>query len=305
MSLSLPDPASLHLDRRLDTWERVVAAAAAGVLDEDHYTELKQDVPPAIGKANLELAKDLAALGVDGGVLVIGVTDDKSKAGEVVGTVVAGLVDRIYQVAGKIHPPLQLDVTTAPKPDDDQRAVVVVTVPASADAPHMVDDRYWGRQKGQGAAGKCPLPNEEVRRLLDARRQSGAGFEDRLRALVGHDPDALPELGRLYLLLEPTVTPTVRITDRIAEDGLPHAVHDALHALGPGTARGSFLSSAVRQVSHVDGLAASSDPSGDDLERYVFVLVSDDSSVHLCAPLVRPPGLTGTCRIPGYRPTLC
>ena len=40
----------------------VLAAAAAGVLDETHWVELKQAVPAASKPANLELAKDLGNL---------------------------------------------------------------------------------------------------------------------------------------------------------------------------------------------------------------------------------------------------
>lgn len=74
----------------LRSWEEVVSAAQAGVLDETQWVELKQDVPASSKSANLELAKDLASLSVDGGLLVIGVADGDRKAGDVVGARLQG-----------------------------------------------------------------------------------------------------------------------------------------------------------------------------------------------------------------------
>ena len=52
----------------LSSWGQVVAAAAAGFLDETQWVELKKDV--GAGKAGqLELARDLASLSVCGGLL--------------------------------------------------------------------------------------------------------------------------------------------------------------------------------------------------------------------------------------------
>lgn len=92
---------------RAESWDDVVAAATAGVLDETHWVELKQAVPAANKPANLELARDMASLSVDGGVLIVGIADARGAAGDVVGTDLAGLQSRIAQVAsGRISPPL-------------------------------------------------------------------------------------------------------------------------------------------------------------------------------------------------------
>jgi hypothetical protein len=95
------------------SWDDIVAAAAAGILDEGtHWVEIKKDVPASSRSANLELARDLASLAVDGGLLVIGVVDANGKAGDVVGANLAGLVQRIDQVArDRVDPPL----TVAPR----------------------------------------------------------------------------------------------------------------------------------------------------------------------------------------------
>lgn len=55
-------------------------------MTETQWVECKEAVPASASKANLELAKDLASLTVDGGVFVIGVKDKASTAEGVVGT---------------------------------------------------------------------------------------------------------------------------------------------------------------------------------------------------------------------------
>src|SRR5689334_22760054 len=82
------------------TWDDVVTAAAAGLLDESAWVELKEDVPPAAKGSNLETAKDLASLSIDGGLYLVGIRDAKGKAGDVVGVENAdALADRLGQIA--------------------------------------------------------------------------------------------------------------------------------------------------------------------------------------------------------------
>lgn len=90
----------------LSTWDELVAAAKGGLLDENQWCELKQQLPPSDKKNNLELARDLAALSVHGGVLIIGIKDNGA---EVVGLDedVTALKSRISNVARtRVDPPL-------------------------------------------------------------------------------------------------------------------------------------------------------------------------------------------------------
>jgi hypothetical protein len=77
------------------TWADVVEAAAGGLIDETHWVDLKQELPAGKATANTDLAKDLASLAVDGGLLVIGVEDHNSHAGKVCGVELAKLADRV------------------------------------------------------------------------------------------------------------------------------------------------------------------------------------------------------------------
>ena len=49
------------------SWQHLVAAVEVGATMEAQWCELKLDVPASSQKSNIELAKDLASLTVDGG----------------------------------------------------------------------------------------------------------------------------------------------------------------------------------------------------------------------------------------------
>lgn len=121
----------------------------SGELGESHTVELKRDAYPLTDGGRREMAKDLAALAVDGGTLILGVDEDKSTGRAMALTPVAvqGLAERIDQIAAyRIDPPLPVEIRDDLRdPADPTRGLVIVDVPASPMAPHMVDGRYYIR----------------------------------------------------------------------------------------------------------------------------------------------------------------
>lgn len=180
------------------SWADVESAATAGLLDETHWVELKEAIPAASKPANLELAKDLASLACDGGLLVIGIADDGGKAGAVVGTPLAGLQDRIDQVARtRIHPPLVVRSIPLAHPSLEEHGCLLVVLDASAEGPHMVDGRYWGRSD----TGKRTLTDLEVRRRLTENEQRRDAFADQFAVTRGQAAIGGP--GVLHILFRP------------------------------------------------------------------------------------------------------
>lgn len=188
----------------LRTWEELALAAQGGMLKETQWVELKQQLGPSKNETNIELARDLASLSVTGGVLIVGLED---KTFEAVGCDISGMADRISQVASmRVHPPLSPVIYPAIQhPADESRHVLVVEVPVSPLAPHMVDGSYWGRS----STGKRKLSDAEVRRLMQARTSSQTAFKERLLAMVHQDPLASAieghptGNGHIYLLAQP------------------------------------------------------------------------------------------------------
>lgn len=180
------------------SWQDVVSAAASGTLDEKIWVELKAAVPPHSDTANLESAKDMASLAVEGGLLLIGIRDNDSNAGEVVGTELAGLGHRLEQVArDRIHPPLVIRHFDLADPARPEWGCLLVVVDASQTAPHMVDDSYWGRT----AKGKRRLPDVDVRQILDRNARTRAKFREQLDGFVDSRP--LKVDGCIYLVAHP------------------------------------------------------------------------------------------------------
>jgi hypothetical protein len=274
----------------VDSWDDMVTAASAGVLAENHWVELKQAVP-AGSSANLELAKDLASLSVDGGSFVIGVADDSTAEGAVVGTDLQGLKTRIAQVAsGRIDPPLPVTIDVFEKPDESGVGLVAVTVPASEGAPHMVDAKYWGRDDH----GKRVLSNDEVRRLLADRQGRAAGFVDRLRD-TPYRLDASPERsrGRLYLVLEPGASASEPVSDLLRGK---HPLEVIVASQSFRTTWGPSLSLLNYQVGHPDGLAVASIAPGETADPDhgpISLLLADDGTVLVSAPVVAAYGRSG------------
>lgn len=271
---------------RVTGWDDLVAAAQAGVLAEAQWVELKAALPASVSAANLELAKDLASLSVDGGVYIVGVRNPGNHADHIVGTTddLENLKSRVDQVAGsvRIQPPLTVQITPIHDPTDSERYVLIVTVPASSSAPHMVDEKYWGR----GATGKRPLADVEVSRLFADRRGRRDDFRDRLEGL-STDLDPLPPAPRryahLYVMAEPDAAPMgPPLTGALRNNPL----QTVLDSVSFNPTWSPSLQSLTYRVGHPDGVALASVAHDRVIEeeRYLlYLLITDNGSVQLAS----------------------
>jgi hypothetical protein len=267
---------------RISQWADLVAAVQSGTLAETQWVELKAAIPASTSAANLEVARDLASLSVDGGLLVVGVKDPGTKAEHIVGTTdgMEGLKSRLGQIAGstRIQPPLHVSfVPPIVIPADSTRAVLLVTVPASASAPHMVDEKYWGR----GATGKRPLSDVEIDRLMTERRRRRDDFVEKLRSLP--EPSARQN-GHRSVMAEPAVGLAGPSVTEVATGQHPRQlVTDAL-SFSPQW-RPSFES--LRYVvDHPDGLALASwefVAETPDEKDILYLLVTDGGAVRVAS----------------------
>lgn len=183
---------------------------------ERHWIDFKRELyqtPPSPGgpqyktksKAAVheELARDLASLGPQGGFLVFGVDEDKTQHSFTVADMPLPdhLNQTIDQVArARITPPLTVVPTLITNPNTPGGGILVVEVPESADAPHMVEGVYYGRSE----TGRIKLDDAAVERLILRRGQ----INDRLRAAmaitVDSDPEPDTEPAHFYLTAVPT-----------------------------------------------------------------------------------------------------
>lgn len=146
----------------------LLAAVTAGVLEENASFDAKQEV----GK-NEEIAKDIAAMANDGGVIIYGIAEDQNKRPTIPHPIVLAYQrERINAISqSSINEPVTTHITAIPTTNDPSLGYVVVVVPMSPRAPHMVtvrgDDRYYGRT----ATGNIILSQPEVARLYERRRR--------------------------------------------------------------------------------------------------------------------------------------
>jgi len=192
------------------TYDELAAAINAGVFPcERTWIDFKKRLypdNPSNGKGraatSLELAKDMASMAVLGGYLVYGVDEDKGKHLFTVDAMPlpVGLHETVDAVArSRITPVLTVAPFLVPDPADTTRGFLVVEIPPSPDAPHMVDGVYWGRSE----TGKVRLTDTDVERLILARSRGAAYLLDAMTATEEADPAPSSKYCHFYLTAVP------------------------------------------------------------------------------------------------------
>lgn len=209
----MPHP---HLLPRIESEDQLFRLAEDGLLHEPTLgIEFKREI-----ENNKELAKEIASLAVDGGVLLLGVVDLKHRPLDATPeqhlqalSDPQQIEERVQNVARtRITPPLHIMTRYILANTDSQKGYVVVDVPQSVSFPHMADSRYWGR----AGSGKYPMADHEVRAHLDRRLSRSREARAELDAFADCTPASLtaPDAdldnpnnfnGTLHLVVVPTV----------------------------------------------------------------------------------------------------
>jgi predicted HTH transcriptional regulator len=151
--------------------QEILAAIEAGDLAETASLDVKA-LLPAKGKSR-DLAIDVAAMASDGGTLLYGVDEDENGGPTVPQPFgLAGARERVDQIVrSSISEPPDIRVREIPTEEDSGIGYLVVAVPPSSRAPHMVtvgkEYRYYGRSD----TGNAPLTEGEVARLYERRQR--------------------------------------------------------------------------------------------------------------------------------------
>jgi hypothetical protein len=188
------------------TEQEILAAIEAGDLIETTSFDAKETLPTK-GKSN-DLAVDVAAMSADGGTLLYGVgEDDNDRLTVPQPFELAGARERVDQIVrSTISEPPVIEVYTIPTDNDPSLGYLVVQLPASSRAPHMVtvgkEHRYYGR----GATGNVLLTEGEVARLYERRQRWEVDRAAVLDTAIASAP--IPEHGDfayLHLVARPVV----------------------------------------------------------------------------------------------------
>lgn len=171
------------------------------LMDETHYLELKRTLEPGRGK-NKEFARDVVALSVDGGTLIFGIDEATKDVKATLNPVMLErFIERLESIARNIpDPPLEIRCKQIPAEQCPSKGYVIVEVPPSPDAPHMVDDKYYGRGEKQ----KQVLSDAQVRRLMFERQSRRGANAGALNAYMDRDPIPVDDRKSSHMFLVAT-----------------------------------------------------------------------------------------------------
>lgn len=198
-----------------ETYDVVISDVRGKQVVENHYIELKSTYERT-DSGRREMAKDIAALALDGGSLVVGIAEDKNgRALDLSPVELAGFAERLDQAAlHRCDPPVSIRIMQLPTPDSPATGVLVVEIPAHPLAPVMVDGRYYGR----GERTVRQLSDAEVVRLHQVRASQPDQIADSLtEAVFAAQRDLLSQSGqdgRLVVVVEPA---PIRRADLMAD----------------------------------------------------------------------------------------
>jgi hypothetical protein len=212
--------AAVYLSPDLPRWtpeseDDLRSAINGGLLDESHRLDLKREIEPGRA-ANRELARDLSSFAIDGGVLLLGLEEVDGRLA-LAPQPLTGLAERVEQVARSIpDPPLAVVSRSILCADDPMSGYLIVTVPPSGQAPHMVDHRYIGR----GDKTKMNLSDAEVRRLHERRRATETDVLGLIDVEIARDPIPLDvrQNAHLFIVAEPLPGRNEMLLDVVSGD---------------------------------------------------------------------------------------
>lgn len=200
-------------------------AIQQGVVRESRSFDAKAALPRP-GK-NKDLAKDICAMTVDGGVLLYGLGgDDPTRPDKPCPFDLAGAAERIDLVA-------QTGIAESPEIVIDDfysettpgTGYLTVLIPPSPRAPHMLtldgDNRYWGR----GETGNRILSEPEVARLYERRERWEVNRAALLDAAAAEMPfefeEPLEQIGPMLVLVRPVITSSGLLARAAERQGAP------------------------------------------------------------------------------------
>ena len=256
------------------TADELIQALGDGTLPhESAYYEYKQQLPHS--SKNSDIAVDVSAMTVDGGVIIYGVAEDKPKVTFTPHPIdLAGVQDRVSNtVVANIRERPPFEVRLLQLPDDTTKGFVLVEVPASSRAPHMVEVNDLYRFYGRVPGGNTKLTETEVSRLYVRRRITEDQGREIVDAAIAVAPiQADPGVrGDLHVVLRPLLADSgvrLRAFDDDDGSGLAQVVitsHNALQFTIPWDPHVADILAGGHRSPTLDGITLTNYPtSGSD-----------------------------------------
>lgn len=207
--------------------DEIRAVVTSGALEEGPTFDAKKELP----SKNQEIAKDVAAMANDGGVIIYGIDEDEHGRPTILSPIgLAGQAERITSIIQtSIAEPPKVSISTIETVDDRSQGYLIVAVPPSERAPHMVvvkgDNRYYGRT----ATGNAALSEGDVARLYERRRRWEVDLDDLLEAEVARSPfERRDGFAYIHLIAQPVIQNEDLLNQAVREGQTPTGI---LHTL--------------------------------------------------------------------------
>jgi hypothetical protein len=184
----------------------ILTAIDAGDLVETASFDAKRSLPDK-GKSK-DLAIDVAAMANDGGTLLYGVGEDENDRPTVPQPFsLAGARERVDQIVRtSISEPPDIQVREVPTDEDTSLGYLVIAVPPSPRAPHMVTVGKVYRYYGRGDTGNVLLTEGEVARLYERRQRWEVDRDAMLDEAIASAPiEPHEDFAYLHLVARPVV----------------------------------------------------------------------------------------------------
>lgn len=271
------------------TEEDIRKAVGSGAIEESPIFDAKKELP----KKNQEIAKDVAAMANDGGVLIYGIAEDAEGRPTILNPIsLVNEPERIDSVVRtSIAEPPSIIISTIPTSVDPSKGYIVVHVPPSERAPHMVVVKGENRYYGRSAKANMPLTEGEVARLYERRQRLAVDRDALLNEEVLRAPlKPNPNFAYLHLLARPVMI-NEDMLNQVCRTGSP--VNSILNviiqsALEKDILKGTYspyLRPQMNWIQRADGFIASYSnnipTASDDPKSALTLQINFDGSGHL------------------------
>lgn len=232
MSTPTDQPAlPIYLGPQLPRWQPrtvddVQGAIDDGTLRERHWLDVKAEIGPSDGSKK-GLARDLASFANEGGGVLIGVREDKPSSTLTIDPVpLDGLAESVDQIArSRCDPPLYVTCHPLRAPDQGDglaQGVLLIEVPPSPAAPHMVEGKYYGR----GDTTNRRLTDTQVAQLHALRSARQFTAAQLIEAEIARDPvpSEHRELSHIFVVAQPLSSPPDLLTPLIDNEAALRAM---------------------------------------------------------------------------------
>jgi hypothetical protein len=188
------------------TEDEIIRAVSSGSLEESTTFDAKESLPDK----NVEIAKDIAAMCNDGGVIIYGIGEDENKRlTRLTPVPIKGQAERIASIIQSAisEPPKVFINEPIPFSKNPSLGFIVVEIPPSERAPHMVVVKGEYRYYGRGAKGNVPLSEGDVARLYERRKRTEADLDALLEKEISNSylsPN--PNFSYFHLIVHPTIS---------------------------------------------------------------------------------------------------